>query len=92
MVAQKPASPREPSCVHAPYGHHAASACSTCKDGPRLREWREGWAAWLAENSDSMEARHVRATDRCVAAMKADPGHLGGGFTYPCWRCCRAED
>jgi len=66
MRAPRPQREREPDCVHG-YGAgagHPASACRICKDGPELREWKRAWAAWLAENPNSPEARWVAEMDR----------------------------
>lgn len=35
---------REPSCIHSD-GHQPMSACSECKDHPRLAEWKAYWAS-----------------------------------------------
>ena len=91
MSASKPVNFREPYCVHAPYGQHGASSCSTCKDGAAFREWRDGWDAWLAENPGSQEAKWVKATSRCVTAQNSNPDHLKGIYYYPCSQCVREE-
>ena len=57
---------REPDCIHRGYlGErlHPASACQTCKDGPKLAAWHAQWDAWLAENPDSDEAKIIARMD-----------------------------
>ena len=46
----------EPRCVRT--GGGAASACTICRDDPPLRKWKADWAAWLAANPHSEEARN----------------------------------
>lgn len=38
---------REPSCIHSE-GTQPMSACSECRNHPRLQEWKDYWAARLA--------------------------------------------
>ena len=72
MTAEKPTQAREPDCIHSGWSGgrrlgsltQPASACIECQHGPELRQWRESWAAWLAENPDSPEARWVAEMDK----------------------------
>lgn len=73
--APKPSTAKEPNCVHPGGEHQPASACRICKDGPQLREWSDGWAAWLAENPDSYEAKAARERD-----MTSDGSRTVGAF------------
>lgn len=63
--APKPSRVREPNCIHHPPGtpdslKQPASACRVCQYGPELKQWRDDWAEWLAQNPDSFEAQEVR--------------------------------
>jgi len=64
MTAIKPWRTTEPRCVHsgtAKRTSQPASACRTCSQDPELARWKADWAAWLAENPDSPEARWLAA-------------------------------
>ena len=64
---RRPWREREPHCVHSPdHARQPASACSTCSHGEQLRHWGLHWDAWLAENSDSTEARVAAGWQRIV--------------------------
>lgn len=72
MNIPKPAHAREPYCIHSGWNGgvreqrfmQPASACRICKDGSELAKWSADWAAWLAENPDSPEARWVAEQNR----------------------------
>jgi hypothetical protein len=88
---QKPLQTREPSCVHPGGRYYPMSSCGVCKSSSELADWKARWAAWLAENPNSLEARFIRATKRCIAAQQEDADHLKGGIFYPCHVCSREE-
>jgi hypothetical protein len=55
---------QEPHCTHPGGEGQPASACSVCKDGEALADWRRQWATYIAENPNSEAARWVRAQER----------------------------
>lgn len=63
MAARKPYQAREPYCRHPGGEHQPASACIECSQSEWLRDWRQGWATWLDENPDSLEAYTVKQMD-----------------------------
>jgi hypothetical protein len=72
VAVRKPFRAREPDCTHSGWRGNRrlqqltqpASACNVCSQGEELAQWRAEWAAWLAENPDSFEAKWVAEMDR----------------------------